>query len=119
MVMRGVKDRDLEQVRAYNVKAAELGCVAAQYNLGIGWYERKVIEWQKLQHTLLGSKITIPAAAPQMQGMLFTNIQVYGEHKLKDYHCGLTSPILWPEPIVEGQEWQFNYRLEKSPCWAQ
>ena len=37
----GVKDRDLEQVRAYNVKAAELGCVAAQYNLGIKWYERK------------------------------------------------------------------------------
>ena len=80
--------------------------------------KEKVIEWQKLHHTLPGSKITIPAAAPQMQGMLFTNIQVYGEHKLKDYHCGLTSPILWPEPIVEGQEWQFNYRLEKSPYLA-
>lgn len=83
--------------------------------------KEKVIEWLGLQHSLPGSKITIPAFEPQMQGMLFTNIQVYGKHKLKDYHCGLTSPQYWSVPVVEGQEWQFNYHLTDSPrlTWEQ
>ncbi|MEM9276560.1 MAG: hypothetical protein AAGA80_26980 [Cyanobacteria bacterium P01_F01_bin.143] len=61
-------------------------------------------------------KITSPLGN-DFQPMLFTRIQVYGNHHLSEYQSGLTCPKVFPfrDSIKRGETLKFYYRLGKHP----
>ena len=72
-------------------------------------------KWQDLEGNLPGDKVIVPQFEQGMEAMLFTTITVFGDHQLRDYDCGLTSPRYWPESLVSGEHWSFSYQLEGVP----
>jgi len=73
-------------------------------------------EWKVLEEGVLpGDGVVVPEFAEGEQGMLFTTVQVYGDHILQDRQSSLTCPRYWPESLVEGERWQFAYQVEGVP----
>jgi len=69
----GVKERDLAKVREFNRQSAELGCIAAQFNLGIEFMregaQRDVKEGMAIFRRLHDKKLFPMASAELLKGM--------------------------------------------------
>jgi len=72
-------------------------------------------KWKNLEGRLPGGEIVVPQFEEKMEAMLFTTIKTFGDHQLRDYDCGLTSPRYWAEPLVAGERWSFSYQLKGVP----
>jgi predicted RNA methylase len=76
--------------------------------------------WRSENNALLpAASIQIPDRLENRYSpMLFTNIQVYKDHRLKEHDSGLTMPRVFPYngPIRRGDTLKFYYRLGSHPA---
>ena len=65
-----------------------------------------------------GREVVVPGAeAWGDEAMLLTTIQVYGEHRLGPYDCGLTMPVRFPDgpAVLPGRTLRFHCDLSGKP----
>ncbi len=78
-----------------------------------------VHSWRNLTgNSLPGADLQIPdPLESRYQLMLFTLVQVYGDHLLKDYDSGLSSPRQFSgdRPVEAGNTVRFHYKLGRQP----
>lgn len=73
--------------------------------------------WAELgEDELPGRRVQAPGAwEDRHQPLLFTTVRVSGDHVLRDYDSGLTSPRVLPVPLAPGGALEVRYRLGAEP----